>query len=466
MLKYFRDELAREQDGRKMDDDLEQQRMEGIAKALKVTKLLGRLKDDCDRVQTAITALEEANKQEDPKLKCATKSVADTLHKLTALMSAAANRGDEEEYDKLHVVTLGLLGSVTLATEQAKEEGDNVDSLSSLTKMNDASAEASGLPAPRYSFALKRTVQESIVLVSEDNIAHCFNGAAFLPFSEDQVHSMHILAGERAVAASIDDPDVLYMSADGRYCVASYGLCRIDQKGMHVITGQKGSCIIRVDDVLIVVNDANNLVALDLNGNGKWVTFLGTQHRFVSVTVVQDHIVGVTVEGAVLKTPYMDPTTTHVRLFDHAEWTPVPGTHGRKWISIGSRAPQGLCLMHPDGRVMKLDDKGVLRLDDGHELALKMTQPDDVHGREQGFSALFVSGTNLALMHFNYVVYAQEYCANDFTFAWKFVDAPDGVYVYNDFAQDSWLGYDHRLDAVVIVNERDPTRVSWKVHGM
>ena len=448
-----------------MEDDLEQQRMEGIAKALKVTKLLGRLKGDCDRVQTAITGLEEANTREDPKLKCATKSVADTLHKLTALMSAAANRGDEEEYDKLHAVTDGLLESVSLATEQAKEEGDNVDSLSSLTTMNDASAEAGGLPAPRYSFALKRTVQESIVLVSEDNIAHCFNGAAFLPFSEDQVHSMHILAGERVVAALVDDPDVLYMAADGKYCAASYGLCRIDAKGRHVITGQKGSCIVRVDDVLIVANDAHTLVALDLNGDGKWVAFSGSEHRFVSVTVVQDHVVGVTVEGAVLKTPYMDPATTDVRLFEHAEWSAVAGTHGRKWISVGSRAPQGLCLVHPDGRVMKLDDKGVLRLDDGCELALKMTQPEDVHGRDQDFSALFVSGTNLALMHFNYVVYAQEYCGNDFTFAWKFVDAPDGVYVYNDFAQDSWLGYDQTLDAVVIVNERDPTRVAWKVHG-
>lgn len=457
-----------------MEDELEQQRMEGIKKALKVTELLGRLKADCDTVRVAVAGLEDANKQEDPKLKCATKSVADTLHKLTALMSAAANRGDEEEYDKLHVVTEGLLGSVITATEQAEadagctEKISNDDTLSSLTKVNDASAEAGGLPAPRYSFALKRTVQESIVLISEDNIAHCFNGAAFLPFSEDEVRSMHILAGEREVAVPFDDPDTLYMAADGKYCAATYGLCRIDQSGRHIITGQKGSSIIRVGDTLIVANDTNKLVALDLNGDGKWVTFSSDEHHFVSVAVVQAaqrELVGVTIEGAVLKTPFMDPATTDIRLFDHAEWSFVPGTTGRKWISIGSRAPQGLCLMHPDGRVLKLDDKGVLRLDDGTDLALKMTQAEDVHGRNQGFSALFVSGTNLALMHFNYVTYAQEYCGNDFTFAWKFVDAPDGVYVYNDFAQDSWLGYDYKMDAVVIVNERDPTRVAWKVHG-
>jgi len=440
------------------DDELDAQRSAGIVKALKVTELLAALRVTCTAVETDIAELKAVNNDElggckNTALRSATRSTEDTLHRLTGLMNRAASAADAAEFEKLRVVIDALLACVKKATQEA------TDCVTCLVRVNNDTAEATGLPPPQYSFRVDTPVEDRIVLVRDDGVAHVFEGDSWAPLDgADDVRCAHVISGNRLVTVPADS-EVRYVSPDGDYSIDKEGMCRKSKGVRFQIAGPDSTCVLKTGDLLLAVfAEDRSIHVLDLEGSGGW-KLLSDDLQFTSIAYLGDSLVATTTDGGVVQS-CVDSLTPGSPF----AWSPVPGTSdGDAYVSVGTRAPKGFALLDPEGRVMK-QDRGIVRLEAGTDLSFKMICPNDLHGGKRGFSALSVAGSvdDLALMHFNYVAYVQKYAGMDFTFAWKLLPAGDGTwYVYNDFAADSWLGYDVQAEAVVIVCEDDPTRVRW-----
>ena len=481
-----------------MDAELARQRDEGVVKALAVTKLVNVVVEkqrECDAALNDIKLLVAS--LGDRELERACCAVETTLAQLGIMMSQAAAHANVEEFDKISGAINILLTSVRTSRDQAQEElntkradadadadadtgadtgEDESIAAAVLLKTKDVADTLVGLPCSRYGFDVARLVEDAIVLVV-DGIPRGYDrtrpGDAWVPLSKDPCLCAHVLSGERHVFMS----DYLYVSPDGKYRVTiDHTLCRVDKHGkLCKLPGDlKGRCVFRLGGVLIAVCDSGALHLLDLDRAGNW-RLVYDKFAIASAAYVHHTLVVVTADKMVLETRIDGDLTC---LNEFTTWYTVEGTR-RKWgvTAVGTRCPAGMTLSHPDGRTMKVTDTGGVVLAGGNQhedLILRPGRPNDLHNLEGGFVSLDVhSGAGAgrdSLMHFDYRLFARPYKPGDFTYSWKLLRAPSGptaqtFYVYNDFAGDSWLGYDRLADEVVIVNAVSADRVAWTITG-
>jgi hypothetical protein len=446
------------------DDDIALQREAGIKKALEVTRLLGMVSGVLATCDDAVEGLRTAaTARSDPKLTHVCGCVEKTMSQLKVLLTRAAGSADVEEFDKVRGAVESMIAAMRKATKEAEEEAQ--DAAAVLVKTIDASDEAVGLPRSAHGFRVPRLVEDTIVLVVDgrplgyDRAA----GEPWRPLADVKCACAHVLSGGREVFVSKH----LHASPDGRHRVTfKHNLCHVDRRGVgRVLPGKlKGTCLLAVGGELVAVGDDGALYKE--HEKGKWAPVYDGL-RIANAAIAYDRIVVVTHDGRVLETRIDDDLAC---LNPYTTWTEVPGTAGLGATSVGFRAPVGMTLAHPKGRVMRVDDEGAVTLrPEGEELVVRASKPELLHNAKDGYFALDVhSGPGAgrdSLMHFNYALYSRPFKERDFTYSWKFVKDPSskGYFVYNDFAANSWLGHDRISDAVVIVNADSVDRIAWTV---
>jgi hypothetical protein len=459
------------------DAELERQRDEGIRKALEVTRMLAEASGLVRGTEGAMHELKlAADVLADAKMTQAYGCVEKTMAQLNVLLSRAAGNADAEEFDRVRGAMETLAAAIGKATEQALDEAaaegdqdcpvDDGVAAAMLLKSKEASDHTAGISKSRYEFKVPKLVEDAVVLVAEGRPLIYDRTAAdrpWRPVADAHVNCAHVLSGGRNVLVS----EHAYVSADGKYLASNaHELCRVDKKGVaRALPGKlKGTCVFRVEDSLVAVGDDGALHSLDLEGDGKWKV-LYDRLKLVSAGVAHDRMVVVTSNGRALETRIDGDLSC---LNDYTSWVEVVDTEGLRATAVGFRAPEGMTFSHPDGRTMKVGPAGEIRLDAGLEdLVVRVGTPEGLHNLEDGYVSLDVHsgpGADLdALMHFDYTLFSRPFKQRDFAFSWKIIRAPGGYFVYNDFAANSWLGYDQTTDSVVIVNSDNPDRVAWKI---
>jgi hypothetical protein len=123
--------------------------------------------------------------------------------------------------------------------------------------------------------------------------------------------------------------------------------------------------------------------------------------------------------------------------------------------------PQGFTISHPDGRTWK-SKQDTLRLNSGSTIRIKIYAGPEVYNAQAGRVALFVNGDrNLAVRHMGFVLYTHQFEKQNFDFAWRLVKSGSGIQLFNDYSNGHWVGYDPKLDVILLVGPDDRRRVTW-----
>lgn len=121
-------------------------------------------------------------------------------------------------------------------------------------------------------------------------------------------------------------------------------------------------------------------------------------------------------------------------------------------------------LAHPDGRVWK-NDGGRIRLNSGSQVNLLKYYGGEVYNAAEGRVGLFQDGdSGRAIRHTGYNMYAHPFAANNYDWAWQFIyESGTYAYLFNDYGDGWYVGYDNDSDSVLIVPPGDGRIVRWGV---
>jgi hypothetical protein len=122
---------------------------------------------------------------------------------------------------------------------------------------------------------------------------------------------------------------------------------------------------------------------------------------------------------------------------------------------------RGFTISHPDGRTWK-NKADTLRLNSGSTIRIEIYAGSDVYNSQAGRVALFENGDrNRAVRHMGFVLYTHKFEKNNFDFAWRLVKSGSGIQLFNDYGNGHWVGYDSKLDVILLVQPDDARRVTW-----
>jgi hypothetical protein len=121
-------------------------------------------------------------------------------------------------------------------------------------------------------------------------------------------------------------------------------------------------------------------------------------------------------------------------------------------------ASSGLVITHQDGRSWKLSGSSI-GLNTGTEMSLTIYAGSDVFNSANGRVGLFNNGSSsAAVRHASYVMWANQFGANNYDWGWYFVSSGLKYLIYNDFPSigSAWqVSYDPAQDRVLIVPPGD-----------
>lgn len=123
-----------------------------------------------------------------------------------------------------------------------------------------------------------------------------------------------------------------------------------------------------------------------------------------------------------------------------------------------SFASSGLVITHQDGRPWKLSGTEI-KLNAGTQMSLTIYAGADVFNSANGRVGLFNNGSSsAAVRHAGYVMWANQFGANNYDWGWYFVSSGSKYLIYNDFPSigSAWqVSYDPAQDRVLIVSPGD-----------
>ena len=121
-------------------------------------------------------------------------------------------------------------------------------------------------------------------------------------------------------------------------------------------------------------------------------------------------------------------------------------------------ASSGLVITHQDGRPWKLSGTEI-KLNAGTQMSLTIYAGGDVFNSANGRVGLFNNGSSsAAVRHAGYVMWANQFGANNYDWGWYFVSSGSKYLIYNDYPSigSAWqVSYDPAQDRVLIVSPGD-----------
>lgn len=119
----------------------------------------------------------------------------------------------------------------------------------------------------------------------------------------------------------------------------------------------------------------------------------------------------------------------------------------------------------PQNKQWRIDTNNYIRLNSGIPVEINIVARPDVFRANNGRVALFIDNNPAkAIRHSGMIVMATPFIGNNFDFAWYPVRGPGNtVFLYNDFNQGMFLGYEASSDTLIIIPQNDPRRISWMI---
>lgn len=126
-----------------------------------------------------------------------------------------------------------------------------------------------------------------------------------------------------------------------------------------------------------------------------------------------------------------------------------------------------IVISHPDGRQWK-NDVSFARLNRGEPAKFSIySDVTIIDNNLKRFGILQNSNLHQAVEHFNFEIRITPLRHNDINFSWCIMKAgTDTVYLYNQWNNGWFIGYDESKDVLMIVKNSDPRKVAWRMDPM
>jgi len=122
----------------------------------------------------------------------------------------------------------------------------------------------------------------------------------------------------------------------------------------------------------------------------------------------------------------------------------------------------GVVFSNINGVTWKFDGANI-RLLRGTEMKVKILENNTLYRADAMFFLMQNMLNGLYLRHAGYILHSHNFTANNYDYAWRFIDKGGLTYeIYNDYGGGFYLGYDSGSDQVLIVPKNDGRRMIWR----